>query len=87
PLLLPLSSLTMGLSFVGMFAGLNRIRRRQNQSLHLVPMTLQALLGTLYMFHWFVVVASVTARLAIRPKRLNWVKTVHVGSTPSQVVH
>lgn len=79
PVLMPLSSLTMGLSFIGMFAGLNRIRRHHNQSLQLMPMLLQSLLGTIYMFHWFVVVASVTARMSIRPKRFTWVKTVHVG--------
>jgi 1,2-diacylglycerol 3-beta-glucosyltransferase len=84
PILLPLSSLTMSLSFVGMFAGLNRIRRHQKQPLNLWPMLGQSLLGTLYMAHWFVVIASVTARMAVRPKRFNWVKTLHVGqSSPS----
>jgi 1,2-diacylglycerol 3-beta-glucosyltransferase len=39
----------------------------------------QALYGVLYMFHWFPVVASTTARMAVRPKRLKWVKTVHYG--------
>lgn len=41
---------------------------------------LQSLQGFLYMMHWFVVVSSVTARMAIVPKRLKWVKTVHTGS-------
>lgn len=79
PVLLPLSSLTMGLSFIGMFAGLNRIRRHHNQPPQVLVMIMQSLLGTLYMFHWFVVVASVTARMAVRPKRFKWVKTIHVG--------
>ncbi len=79
PVLLPLSSLTMAMSFIGMFAGLNRIRRRQNLQFQLLPMLFQSLLGTLYMFHWFVVVSSVTTRMALRTKRLNWVKTLHVG--------
>jgi 1,2-diacylglycerol 3-beta-glucosyltransferase len=84
PILLPLSSLTMSLSFVGMFAGLNRIRRHQKQPLALGSIFIQSALGTLYMAHWFVVIASVTARMAIRPKRFNWVKTLHVGqSSPS----
>jgi 1,2-diacylglycerol 3-beta-glucosyltransferase len=43
----------------------------------------QSMLGTLYMAHWFVVIASVTARMAVRPKRFNWVKTLHVGHSPS----
>ncbi|UBF29241.1 glycosyltransferase family 2 protein [Kovacikia minuta CCNUW1] len=42
---------------------------------------LQALLGSVYMFHWLPVVASMTARISIRPKRLKWVKTVHKGAT------
>jgi 1,2-diacylglycerol 3-beta-glucosyltransferase len=79
PVLLPLSGLTMTMSFIGMFAGLNRIRRRQNLPIHFMPMIFESILGTLYMFHWFVVVSSVTTRMALRVKRLNWVKTLHVG--------
>jgi 1,2-diacylglycerol 3-beta-glucosyltransferase len=40
----------------------------------------QSLRGTLYMFHWFAVMASTTARMAVRPKQLKWVKTTHHGS-------
>lgn len=40
----------------------------------------QALFGFVYMFHWLPIVASVTARIAVRPKRLKWVKTVHHGA-------
>lgn len=83
PILLPLSGLTMSLSFVGMFAGFNRIRRHQKQPLTLLPMLLHAALGTIYMAHWFVVIAFVTTRMAIRPKRFNWVKTLHVGHSPA----
>ncbi len=46
---------------------------------------LQSLYGFIYMFHWLPVVASVTARIAIRPKRLKWVKTVHHGTSPDLV--
>ncbi len=35
--------------------------------------------GTLYMMHWIPIVATTTLRLAIRPKRLKWVKTTHHG--------
>jgi 1,2-diacylglycerol 3-beta-glucosyltransferase len=41
---------------------------------------LRALYGTLYMLHWLPVIASTTARIAIRPHRLKWVKTVHHGA-------
>lgn len=40
---------------------------------------LQALQGFVYMIHWFIVVGSVTTRMAFFPKRLKWVKTVHTG--------
>jgi 1,2-diacylglycerol 3-beta-glucosyltransferase len=83
PLLLPLSILTSSLSFIGMFSGLNRLRRLQKQPVQLISMTFQAALGTLYMAHWLIVVSSVTARMSIRPKRFNWVKTIHVGTTHS----
>ncbi|HEY9827614.1 MAG TPA: glycosyltransferase family 2 protein [Stenomitos sp.] len=83
PVLIPLSGLTMGLSAVGMVAGLNRIRQQENQPFNPLSMIGQAILGTLYMSHWFVVVASVTTRMAIRPKRFNWVKTLHVGQAES----
>lgn len=83
PLLLPLSVLTTSLSLIGMFAGLNRVRKLQNQPFNMVQLTTQTLLGTVYMAHWLVVVASVTARMSIRPKRFNWVKTVHMGADPT----
>ncbi len=40
----------------------------------------QALYSTVYLFHWFPVVASVMVRVAVRPKKLKWVKTVHQGA-------
>lgn len=40
---------------------------------------IQALQGFVYMVHWFAIVGTVTLRMAIFPKRLKWVKTVHVG--------
>lgn len=40
----------------------------------------QTLRGTVYMFHWLIVVASTTVRISVRPKRLKWVKTVHQGT-------
>jgi 1,2-diacylglycerol 3-beta-glucosyltransferase len=45
---------------------------------------LQTLRGTLYMFHWFIVIGSVTTRISVRPKRLKWVKTVHQGHETAQ---
>ena len=36
--------------------------------------------GMIYMLHWIPVIASVTLRMCILPKRLKWVKTEHQGS-------
>jgi 1,2-diacylglycerol 3-beta-glucosyltransferase len=83
PVLLPLSLLTTSLSLIGMFAGLNRVRALQNQPFNLLQLTFGAILGTIYMAHWLVVVASVTARMSIRPKQFKWVKTVHIGDAPA----
>lgn len=75
PILSPITSLTMMLSLTGMFLGLRRIQNRPT-----LATFLQSLQGTLYMFHWLAVIASTTARISVRPKRLKWVKTIHQGS-------
>jgi len=83
----PLASLSVVLSVVGMSLGLRRIRRSaiaEGSELDVVPvsplvMLAKAFYGTFYMFHWLPVVASTTARMAVRPNRLKWVKTVHYG--------
>jgi 1,2-diacylglycerol 3-beta-glucosyltransferase len=87
PMLTPITSLTLALSFLGMFLGLRRIqtgqpkrsRDRQGRSLRLTAL-LQSLLGIVYMLHWIPIIVMTTARLSIRPKRLKWVKTVHHGT-------
>jgi 1,2-diacylglycerol 3-beta-glucosyltransferase len=81
PVLLPLSLLSTSLSLVGMFAGLNRIGNVQKKPFNLAQIAFWSILGTAYMSHWLVVVSSVTARMSVRAKRFNWVKTVHIGST------
>ena len=40
----------------------------------------QTIPGMIYMLHWIPVIASVTLRMCIRPKRLKWVKTQHQGA-------
>mgnify|MGYP006283057689 FL=1 len=74
PIFLPVSGLAFLLSFVGMFRG---IRRTRQQGIWVTG--LQTLWGNLYMLHWLLVIATVTLRLSLRPKRLRWVKTTHVG--------
>jgi 1,2-diacylglycerol 3-beta-glucosyltransferase len=74
PLLSPLVSLALALSTIGMFSGI-----RNSYHPTLLSTLLQTLRGTIYMLHWIPIMASVTLRMSIRPKRLKWVKTVHQG--------
>jgi 1,2-diacylglycerol 3-beta-glucosyltransferase len=80
PLLTPVTSLFTTMSMAGMFVGLKRISQAKEFRLSTYLLLLyQTLRGTLYMFHWFVVISITTARISVRPKRLKWVKTVHQG--------
>ncbi|MBD2340919.1 glycosyltransferase family 2 protein [Calothrix sp. FACHB-156] len=80
PIFGPITGLSVTLSVIGMFTGLKRIHQGQKFQLSTyLLLLLQTLRGTLYMFHWFVVMSSTTARMSFRPKRLKWVKTVHTG--------
>ncbi|MDP5339683.1 MAG: glycosyltransferase family 2 protein [Nodularia sp. (in: cyanobacteria)] len=81
PMLGPVTTLSVSMSVVGMFAGLRRIRQNQEFNISTsFALLLQTLRGSLYMLHWLVVMSSTTARMSIREKRLKWVKTVHSGS-------
>lgn len=74
PLLLPLVALSFLLSFIAMFLGLRRAYKTPWwRALG------ETVLGTVYLLHWLPVMISVTLRMAIRPKKLKWVKTVHLG--------
>ena len=80
PVLGPVTGLSLGMSVVGMFAGLKHVRSDQQFKPSTYLMVLfQTLRGSLYMLHWLVVMSSTTARMSFRPKRLKWVKTVHTG--------
>ncbi len=81
PILSPLTTLGLALPLVGMFIGLRRCDRNSKLTASTFFVTLlQTLRGTLYMLHWMLVIAGITARISVRPKRLKWVKTVHEGS-------
>ncbi|WP_416665815.1 glycosyltransferase [Egbenema bharatensis] len=87
PLFAPLTSLMFLFSLLGMFMGLRSSKPsslgiNQHRRIPRLPTNRlgHSLLGTAYMFHWLPVMASTTARMAVRPKRLKWVKTVHRGS-------
>lgn len=86
PVMSPLSALAIFLSFLGMFTGLRRINKDEKLTVGTFFLTgLKTLRGTLYMLHWFVIVASVSFRISIRPKRLKWVKTIHEGTGQLQL--
>jgi 1,2-diacylglycerol 3-beta-glucosyltransferase len=86
PVFFPVTVLTFSLFFVSSLRGIRRTRllepgaRALNaQSGWLVPLG-QSLVGAIYMAHWLPVLAWTTARMAVRSKRLKWVKTAHTGT-------
>lgn len=87
PMLAPITSLATMFALIGMIRGLRQTAELPHQSQKAAKRRLSrfstlpnALFGTVYMLHWLPVMASTTARMAVRPKRLKWVKTVHHGS-------
>ncbi len=79
PMLSSVTGLSLGMSVIGMFAGLKQVRSEQLKPSNYLVLLLQTLRGSLYMLHWLLVMSSTTARMSFRPKRLKWVKTVHKG--------
>jgi 1,2-diacylglycerol 3-beta-glucosyltransferase len=76
PVLAPLTTLTVLFSLVGMATGLYRTEQRPT----FLSVVGKTALGTIYMLHWLPIMASVTARVSVRAKRLKWVKTAHYGA-------
>lgn len=72
PMLMPVSGAAIIFATLGMAGGL--WRTQQASALSILVQTWR---GMAYMTHWFVVVGTVTLRMALRPKRLKWVKTQH----------
>lgn len=81
PITSSIATLTVTLSVLGMSIGLQRTKGNPKLSISQLWLTLkETLRGTIYMFHWFIIVASTNARISVRPKRLKWVKTIHHGA-------
>jgi 1,2-diacylglycerol 3-beta-glucosyltransferase len=84
PMLAPATSLMVMFSMLGMIIGMKRSRaglpNEQSRLSRPSHPLFQAVLGSLYMLHWLPVMASTTARMSLRPKRLKWVKTIHHGT-------
>jgi 1,2-diacylglycerol 3-beta-glucosyltransferase len=79
PLYFPATSLLFGFSLWGMFQGLRETNQTTSSSSTWSELFWETLRGTLYMLHWLLIIPSMTARLAVRPKKLKWVKTSHQG--------
>ena len=87
----PLLTLTFVFSIGMMFMGLRRAAIASTANLASVNVSLlkllnQTLIGSIYMIHWFLIISTMGIRVAIRPKRLKWVKTVHQGTDDSPIV-
>jgi 1,2-diacylglycerol 3-beta-glucosyltransferase len=80
PVWLPITLMSAVLTLSWISCGLRRVAAEQAQSLSWFSAFGQAIRGTIYMLHWIVVMAATTTRMAFRPKRLKWVKTVHHGA-------
>ncbi|HBB32914.1 MAG TPA: glycosyl transferase [Cyanobacteria bacterium UBA8803] len=81
PILSPLTGLALSLPLIGIFIGLRRTKGNSQVNISTLLVTLlQTLRGTFYLLHWMLVIAGITARISVRPKRLKWVKTVHQGT-------
>ena len=78
PVFAPLTTFAVGMSYWGMTMGIVR-----TQKISVLLAMVKAVQGTLYMTHWIVVMAFATTRMAVRPKRLKWVKTIHGGEAAS----
>ncbi len=72
PIFGPITVLGIAMSVWGMFTTL---RRAEPMSVGIAAV--QTIRGTVYMLHWVVVIATMTMRIAVREKRLKWVKTIH----------
>ncbi len=74
PLYLPATSVMFTFSVWGMFQGLRETQADSKQEI-----LGETLRGTIYLLHWLLIIPSMTARLAVRPKKLKWIKTSHQG--------
>ncbi|MGF1575731.1 MAG: glycosyltransferase [Cyanophyceae cyanobacterium] len=72
--LLPMGIVFTAISWMGFYSSLRQIQKLQGW-----PLWRESLTSVIYMMHWLPVMAVVTARMCVQPKRLRWVKTIHHG--------
>jgi 1,2-diacylglycerol 3-beta-glucosyltransferase len=83
PTMWPFSIVALALSGVAIASGC----RRPAEGPPLPAMhPLNAALGILYLLHWFVVIPWVTVKMALLPKKLVWVKTLHLGGVHGEAL-
>jgi 1,2-diacylglycerol 3-beta-glucosyltransferase len=75
PMLPVIAGFSLALSAVTMAFGMRRSYKVTWRSA-----IWQTTTGMIYMLHWIPVIASVTLRMCVLPKRLKWVKTQHQGA-------
>lgn len=80
PMLAPMGLFSIGLPLWASWCGIRRSHLAQfGKPAPRGRALWDTLLSMIYLLHWTVVMPSVTARMAVVPKRLKWVKTVHHG--------
>ncbi len=78
PTMWPFSIVALALSGMAIATGC----RRPSEGPPLPAMNpFSAGLGIVYLVHWFLVIPWVTLKMALLPKKLVWVKTLHLGET------
>lgn len=80
PTIWPLSLVAFSLSALSILLG---CRRRSEGPPMPAMHPANLLVGILYLGHWFLVIPYTTLRMALRPKRLVWAKTLHIGEGPA----
>ena len=81
PLLPPIAIFSLSLTSVTMAFGLRRSYQMPWRSAIWRTMP-----GMIYMLHWIPVIACVTLRMCVVPKRLKWVKTQHQGAGKTSIL-
>jgi 1,2-diacylglycerol 3-beta-glucosyltransferase len=86
PILVPMTSFALSLSFWAMIQGNLRVYKEMKWSwAKFVKVFGSSALTMIYMVHWMVVMPLTITRMSIRQKSLKWVKTTHQGEEETLV--
>ena len=86
PILVPFSGLALSLTLTALWVGSNRVQaatlNTEGESVFFgFQKFFRTLLGFVYMLHWLTIIGFVNLRMAVLPKRLKWIKTIHYGAS------